>query len=330
MLIVQKVIRKFNWNGRLLKYKSNVQPVAKDKTNVSIDLRKSNVIKNFDWSIGVSNQKDGDNPNGIDFSFGHTAEKIFDGTYLEEFIDYLKTTGGAKDVGKDREKGNVPEGWNSKSEQYTKKSAGKARQDKKIVKIRVVLPSFNPNLPFSYNMQFLQFKWELTHIKPGNLKLSSRGRTFVASYEGLRTKMYDNDGSESGNTTIGIGHLVHLGKKNGSQSEDPFKNGLSEDEVFTLFEKDIASREKDLNRLITKRVTQEQFDALFSIYYHHPALARKLIKYLNNNEYVSFSKKLESFKDERYKAENNLFFNGEYNYHESYQLNKFKTRFNTK
>ena len=66
--------------------------------------------------------------------------------------------------------------------------------------------------------------------------------------------------SVSGNATIGIGHLIHLGAIGSTQydpnalsAEEPFKNGLTLDEVFWAF------TDVDIKQFAIKnRVTRSQ------------------------------------------------------------------------
>jgi hypothetical protein len=73
--------------------------------------------------------------------------------------------------------------------------------------------------------------------------------------------MYDVDqnnrttpSSHGGNTTIGIGRLVHLGAigsnqydRNATQEEQPFASGISIDDAFTLFGNDLQTRVNKVN-----------------------------------------------------------------------------------
>ena len=94
------------------------------------------------------------------------------------------------------------------------------------------------------------------------LRLSSQGAALIAEFEGKRNELYDDPG---GHCTIGIGHLVHEGPTDGSESEQPFVNGLSDDEVYRLFlEQDAPRYEEFVRTLVTVPLFQSEFDALTS------------------------------------------------------------------
>jgi lysozyme len=94
------------------------------------------------------------------------------------------------------------------------------------------------------------------------MKTSDAGLRFIADWEGLRLKMYDDGGKGIGNCTIGVGHLVHLGPCDGRASEAPFRNGITNDAAFELMRKDVQRFEDVVNRLARVPLNQNQFDAL--------------------------------------------------------------------
>lgn len=122
--------------------------------------------------------------------------------------------------------------------------------------------------------------------------VSIEQKKFTASFEDIRLKMYDDDGSASGNATIGIGHLIHRGKINGSEP-DEFKKGITKERAIELFEEDVIIREKDLNRWIGFEIKQNHFDAIFDIYWNSGTRpARKLIKLTKEKKYKEGAKYL--------------------------------------
>jgi GH24 family phage-related lysozyme (muramidase) len=90
-------------------------------------------------------------------------------------------------------------------------------------------------------------------------KLSKRGAQFIARFEGFRPKLYNDP---VGHCTIGIGHLVHRGKCNGTEPA-PFKKGLTRAQAYELLQKDARRMEKAVNSLRVP-LNQHQFDALVS------------------------------------------------------------------
>jgi lysozyme len=84
----------------------------------------------------------------------------------------------------------------------------------------------------------------------------------IRKSEGLKLQMYDGDGSEAGNCTIGYGHYIHSGPIDGRESEHPFVNGITEDQAEDLLIADAAMFGAELSPLVKVPLTQNQFDAL--------------------------------------------------------------------
>lgn len=85
------------------------------------------------------------------------------------------------------------------------------------------------------------------------MKINEDGRKLIIDFEGFRNSAYD-DGY--GNLTIGIGHC----------DRDVYKGMyLTDNEVYALFEKDVARFEDNVNRYVsTYNFTQNEFNALVS------------------------------------------------------------------
>src|SRR4051812_46191023 len=99
----------------------------------------------------------------------------------------------------------------------------------------------------------------------GEHRLSARGEAFIAHFEGLRTSLYNDP---AGHCSIGVGHLVHLGRCNGAASEAPFRGGISADDAFKLMRKDAARFVKAVNKAVAHDLEQHEFDALVSFAYN--------------------------------------------------------------
>jgi len=105
-------------------------------------------------------------------------------------------------------------------------------------------------------------------------KLSQKGIDFLKGYESEvkihgKHVLYNDD---LGFCTIGYGHLVS-GKHSCdsiSNISDDFKNGLTDSEAEKLLKKDIEKRENDMNKIIKVPLLQQEFDALFCLYYNIP------------------------------------------------------------
>jgi lysozyme len=97
----------------------------------------------------------------------------------------------------------------------------------------------------------------------GAKHLSKGGAQFIASLEGMRTKLYNDP---AGHCTIGIGHLVHRGRCNGNEPAE-FKKGISRQRAYQLLQKDARRMEAAVNGLGVP-LNQNQFDALVSFTYN--------------------------------------------------------------
>ena len=95
------------------------------------------------------------------------------------------------------------------------------------------------------------------------LRLSTRGAKLLAEFEGLRTKLYNDP---AGHCTIGIGHLVHKGRCNGSEPAH-FKRGITAAQVYALMQRDAQRMANAVNGLRIP-LNQNQFDALVSFTYN--------------------------------------------------------------
>lgn len=90
--------------------------------------------------------------------------------------------------------------------------------------------------------------------------LSYEGAALIARFEGKSNELYDDP---AGHCTIGVGHLVHLGRCDGSEPEE-FRRGLTDQQVYDLFIADAQRYINAVNGLISAPLSQNQFDALVS------------------------------------------------------------------
>ncbi|HEY8549167.1 MAG TPA: glycoside hydrolase family protein [Vicinamibacterales bacterium] len=95
------------------------------------------------------------------------------------------------------------------------------------------------------------------------LRLSRRGAAFIARHEGTKLRLYNDP---AGHCTIGIGHLVHRGRCNGSEPAE-FKRGITRERAYQLLQQDARRFEKAVNGLGVP-LNQNQFDALVSFTYN--------------------------------------------------------------
>lgn len=89
----------------------------------------------------------------------------------------------------------------------------------------------------------------------GKMQVSQAGRDFIASFEKLRLKVYD-DGY--GYPTVGIGHRTDL----------PMNATITKEQALEFFEQDLAEHAEPVDRLIRVPLTQGQYDALVSLVFN--------------------------------------------------------------
>ncbi len=91
-------------------------------------------------------------------------------------------------------------------------------------------------------------------------RLSREGAAFIARFEGFRAQLYNDP---AGHCTIGIGHLVHLGRCNGSEPAE-FKRGITRQRAFELLQEDARAVVAAVRRHVRVPLAQHQLDALCS------------------------------------------------------------------
>lgn len=114
--------------------------------------------------------------------------------------------------------------------------------------------------------------------------LSAEGAAFIARFEGFRANLYDD---AAGHSTIGFGHLVHLGRTNGSEPEE-FRRGISRERALELLREDAAAAAGEVRRSVRVPLTQAQLDALVSFAFNVGTGAFRestLLRRLNAGEY---------------------------------------------
>lgn len=116
------------------------------------------------------------------------------------------------------------------------------------------------------------------------MKISKEGIQLIANFEGKRYSAYKD---VAGFATIGIGHLIKPGEK--------FPVKMTEEEVISLFRKDIANFETAVNKAVKVPLSQNQFDALVSFTFNCGIGALQtstLLKLLNQGKYIDAANQL--------------------------------------
>lgn len=102
------------------------------------------------------------------------------------------------------------------------------------------------------------------------MRLSPEGLAFLEHEEGLKTSEYPDSG---GNPTIGCGHLltaVELASGNLSIKGQtvPWRSGITMAQVMDLLGQDCESREDALSRIVVCPLNDNEFAALFSLFFN--------------------------------------------------------------
>jgi GH24 family phage-related lysozyme (muramidase) len=107
----------------------------------------------------------------------------------------------------------------------------------------------------------------LADDQPGapGMSLSPAGIEFIKSWEGFRAQKYNDP---AGHCTIGYGTLLHTGNCDGSAPEQPYDNGITEDEATRLLAKKAEGFAKVVSTNPKVTLNQNQFDALVSFAYN--------------------------------------------------------------
>ncbi|AFY53470.1 phage-related lysozyme (muraminidase) [Rivularia sp. PCC 7116] len=132
------------------------------------------------------------------------------------------------------------------------------------------------------------------HIKASNnhnQKISDNGLKFIADHEGMILHLYNDPANHA---TIGVGHLVHHGPIDGSESEE-FKRGITKERAMEILRDDVKQAEKTVKKLVKVPLNQNQFDALVSFVFNigeTQFASSTLLAKLNNQDYNSVPSEL--------------------------------------
>ena len=179
--------------------------------------------------------------------------------------------------------------------------------------------TFTPIFPVTIpptSMEEAETPTPVEHISP-------EGITFIARHEATILELYNDP---SGNCTIGVGHLVHMGARDGRESETPFKDGITKEQAYDMLAEDVTIAEQAVRDLVTVPLTQAQFDALVSFVYNLGRGQLKesdLLEKLNTGDYDAVAEELNKYVHgsdgqklpglvTRRKDEGDLFDNGAY------------------
>lgn len=95
--------------------------------------------------------------------------------------------------------------------------------------------------------------------------ISQQGIDFIKGWESFRATMYNDP---VGHCTIGYGMLLHTGNCDGRPSEQPYVNGISEENATQLLVQKAGEFQQIINDSVTVALNQNQNDALVSFVYN--------------------------------------------------------------
>jgi lysozyme len=133
-----------------------------------------------------------------------------------------------------------------------------------------------------------------TATKRRKQKLSQAGVRFISEFEGFRSELHNDP---AGHCSIGFGHLVHLGKIDGSEPAE-FKKGITRTRARELLRADADVAQGAVNKEVEVPLSQQQFDALVSFVFNVGTGAFRestLLRLLNKGDYEAVPKQLNRF-----------------------------------
>lgn len=109
-----------------------------------------------------------------------------------------------------------------------------------------------------------------------NMKMGANGIALLKNFEGCRVMPYNDS---AGLKTVGIGHLIKPGE------DAHWEYPLTQIKIMELFHTDVSRFEAEVNKLVTVKLNQNQFDALVSFDYNTGSLSTStLLKKLNSGD----------------------------------------------
>jgi len=112
---------------------------------------------------------------------------------------------------------------------------------------------------------------------PQGMHVSETGLTFIQEMEGLQLRPYQDSAN---NWTVGYGHLI---------TDRKHMRQITREEARKFLAIDIRVAEDDIHHTITAHLTQNQFDALASLFYNLGRTQLKdsdLVHYVNHSQFT--------------------------------------------
>ena len=145
------------------------------------------------------------------------------------------------------------------------------------------------------------------------MKVSDKGIAELLSHEALVTAPYKDS---VGVWTIGVGHTASAGRPNPQTMEKGVQ--VPVEDMIALFRADLVKFEDGVNKAVTAKLAQHEFDALVSFHFNTGAIGRaSLVKKLNAGDRLGAAAGMLEWKKpaeiiKRRTAEMRLFRDGKY------------------
>ncbi|MCJ7934540.1 MAG: glycoside hydrolase family protein [Chryseobacterium sp.] len=153
-------------------------------------------------------------------------------------------------------------------------------------------------------------------VDPKTLKASDQLIAFIKDWEKLMKDPYND---KKGYCTIGYGHLIKKKRCEEITIPDEFKNGINEEKATELFKEDLKEFEQAVQRDVTVKLYQREFDALVDLLFNCGAYflsankAPNLYKKLLDEKYEEAAKEFLDIENQTRRKQNyEMFINGNY------------------
>ena len=153
-------------------------------------------------------------------------------------------------------------------------------------------------------------------VDPKTLKASDEIVEFIKDWEKYRKMPYNDS---KGYCTVGYGHLIKKKKCEDIVIPTEFKDGVSETKATELFKEDLKEFEMAVQRDVTVKLYQREFDALIDLlfncgqYFLSSGKAPKLYKNLLDEKYEDAAKEFLDIENRTRRKQNyEIFINGNY------------------
>jgi GH24 family phage-related lysozyme (muramidase) len=160
-----------------------------------------------------------------------------------------------------------------------------------IVIVSVVISSIDNNIFFNHKTNAQKSNVTDMHASSNLIKfiITYEGNAGTKSLTGIKADVYGLYNDPEGNCTVGIGHLVHLGKctkKDIAEHIRKFPLGETKADALKVLKEDLINVENDVKDNVKVPLSQNQFDALVDFVFNEGVdklESSKLLKDVNKD-----------------------------------------------